>query len=279
MQAKFITLKNIPSEKTVGMMMYVQMAGHFIYDNTFVVKRKKYDSILVVAVVSGKGYLKYRNKDYELSKGMVFIIDCNEPQVYFTDKKDPWNILWVHFKGGQCYEQVSFILENNGPVFKFPENNIIEKNILKILDIFSYKGIQRDISALLCLNQMMAEMMLMSLPGDGKSTGIPDVVNKAVSLIESGYSKKLDMNGLSSSLFTNKYVLTRKFKRYLGITPYEYLIKYRINKSKELLESTQLSVAEIADKVGFEDASYFIKVFVRYEKITPLKYRKQGFSI
>lgn len=48
----------------------------------------------------------------------------------------------------------------------------------------------------------------------------------------------------------------------------------RVRKACELLRSTRLSVQEIAEQVGYQDVTYFIRMFKKHEQVTPLKYRK-----
>jgi len=64
------------------------------------------------------------------------------------------------------------------------------------------------------------------------------------------------------------------FKKYTGYGLYEYLINYRLSQAKSLLNTTYLPVGEIAQKVGFESTSQFIKIFKKNENTTPLQFRK-----
>lgn len=271
---KFEYTKHIPNEKAVDMLSYIQDAGKFTCDETFVEKRKNHDSILIAITIDGKGYLTYRNKNYEIAKNAGFIIDCNEPQIYYPDKKVLWNFIWVHFKGAQSIKQVRFILENGGPKFNIDQGSIILINTYRILDLLTQKGMRCDVLVSKCIYEIMTELMLNNLPGGKENNEIPEVIKKGISIIESEYYCELRIDALAKRLFTNKYELIRKFKKYLGITPCEYIIKVRINQAKILLESTQLPVSQISGRTGFQETSYFIKMFGEHEKITPLKYRQ-----
>ena len=66
------------------------------------------------------------------------------------------------------------------------------------------------------------------------------------------------------------------FKEYTGKTVNEYLTEYRIYIAKQLLEDTEKSILEIALECGFNEASYFIRIFKRQTGISPLKYRGQN---
>ena len=63
------------------------------------------------------------------------------------------------------------------------------------------------------------------------------------------------------------------FKEFFDVCPFEYISKVRIQYSKRLLISTDKSIHQISEEIGYNDCSYFCAVFKRYEKITPAEYR------
>ena len=65
-------------------------------------------------------------------------------------------------------------------------------------------------------------------------------------------------------------------KKEVGVSFSNYLNKIRIEQSKLLLKNTDSSIVEIAMEVGFEDQSYFSKVFKNLTKMTPKQYRQNG---
>ena len=69
---------------------------------------------------------------------------------------------------------------------------------------------------------------------------------------------------------------SKVFKEEMGCTFSHYLSKLRIDRSKALLLVSKLSIREICDAVGYEEQSYFIKVFTRFTGVTPGKFRKRG---
>ncbi len=279
MNSDSTVVKHIASIKAESMLPYVQTAGYFLSAPSYVIKRKKYDSILIIYTICGKGYLKYGNKEYMTEKDSVIIMDCNQPHVYYTDKIELWNMLWVHFKGGQSMEQTAFILENNGPLLKLGKDNSVKNDLYKILNISPQTGIYSDIMLAGLLNGIVNVFMLKSLHNPGSNNHVvPEIVNKAISMIKARYAENITLDALSRDLFANKYTLIKQFKKYIGMTPYVYLIKYRIRQAKSLLENTPLTILEVAQKVGFQDMSYFIRTFKEHENITPLAYRKYSFK-
>lgn len=66
----------------------------------------------------------------------------------------------------------------------------------------------------------------------------------------------------------------RRFRQQLGRSPKQEQMRLRVSRARELLEDTDLSVAEIGQRIGYEEAKYFIHVFKQQTGTTPLRYRK-----
>ncbi len=89
------------------------------------------------------------------------------------------------------------------------------------------------------------------------------------SFVDKIYIEKLsDMIGVSPDYFT------KMFKESVGKTPIDYINAMRINYAMELLVTTDMPVADIAEKIGFCNPNYFHKIFKQYMDISPLAYRK-----
>ncbi len=68
--------------------------------------------------------------------------------------------------------------------------------------------------------------------------------------------------------------LRKIFSDQLGISPIQYRLKEKLNKAKYLLESTDMSVGEISDKLNFYDAAYFCRLFRKQTGLSPKQYRQ-----
>ena len=79
---------------------------------------------------------------------------------------------------------------------------------------------------------------------------------------------------LARRFYVSKSYLSRIFREVTGFTVNEYRNVSRIRKSQQLLRDGNLSVTEIAAQAGFENLTYYERVFKKYTDTTPLKYRK-----
>ena len=92
--------------------------------------------------------------------------------------------------------------------------------------------------------------------------------------ISEHFDETITLDLLADQFYISKYYLSRTFKEITGYGISEYLNIHRIREAKRLLEETDLSVQQIARKLGYESITYFEKVFKTYMTMSPLKYRK-----
>lgn len=93
--------------------------------------------------------------------------------------------------------------------------------------------------------------------------------------IQTAPEKDYSLETLSNTYHISQSYLSTKFREYIGISLKKFIIKHRINKSKQLLSTTNLTIEEIAIKSGFSDSSYFHKIFKKETGHTPLKFKQQ----
>ncbi|MBK1809852.1 response regulator [Clostridium sp. YIM B02505] len=92
-------------------------------------------------------------------------------------------------------------------------------------------------------------------------------------LICSQYMNDISVNKISQMIYLSPNYISLIFKRETGVTITDYLTSIRMDRAKELLKDTELLIQQVSEMVGYEDASYFSKVFKRTTGIHPLKYR------
>ncbi|MDO5010188.1 MAG: AraC family transcriptional regulator, partial [Intestinibacter bartlettii] len=99
---------------------------------------------------------------------------------------------------------------------------------------------------------------------------------KCISYINEHYNENINLETVANIVHLNPSYFSSIFKKEVGVSFSNYLNKIRIEQSKLLLKNTDSSIVEIALEVGFEDQSYFSKVFKNLTKMTPKQYRQNG---
>ena len=102
-----------------------------------------------------------------------------------------------------------------------------------------------------------------------------DFGTRAMTYIVESYATDITSRDAANSLYMNESSFCRAFKATFGCCFSQYLLAYRLEKAKLCLASSEQSVTDIAFRVGFNDCSYFCKVFHRSVGATPLAYRKR----
>lgn len=101
-------------------------------------------------------------------------------------------------------------------------------------------------------------------------------MQKAVDYIRRNYDRPIDMAEVSNHISMNYSMFSALFKEYTGENFSGYLRKLRIGKSKRLLTGTDLSINEVSQRAGFEDARRFAKVFKEETSWTPTRFRENA---
>lgn len=103
----------------------------------------------------------------------------------------------------------------------------------------------------------------------------PDIyVNHAVEYIHSNYSSAR-ISDIASYIGITRSYLTHIFKQKLHISPQEYLLSYRLDQGSRLLRTTDLSIQEVARRIGYDNPLTFSKIFKNAYGLSPKNYRKQ----
>lgn len=94
-------------------------------------------------------------------------------------------------------------------------------------------------------------------------------------LIRNRYQENLNLDALAAAAHMSKPYFCRYFREMTSKTPMEYLNYYRVECASEQLKTTGQSVSEIGLSCGFNDISYFIRVFKKFKGVTPSRYAKE----
>jgi AraC-like DNA-binding protein len=101
-------------------------------------------------------------------------------------------------------------------------------------------------------------------------------LGRVLSLIDSRYNNRLGIDILSDEAHFSRYHFIRTFRRHLFETPHQYIIRKRIEKARELLALSDLSITEICLEVGFESLGSFSTLFHRVVGWSPSVYRARS---
>ncbi len=225
------------------------------YDS-FIAKQKEYKivdfysaKIISNLIASGKADKVESYLDDSLKK----LYGCN---IYFDPVKVKMEFL-----------QEIILLEN-----RLKERNIEIPEIMgKNIDyLYEFKRLRSINSFLNWIRNFTITIAMYTKDTDN----VPHYIRMAIKYIFEYYMTGITLTEVADKVYLNPWYLSSQFKRYINITFVEYLNKVRVDAAKDLLKQKDLKIFQVAEMVGFQDATYFATVFKSLEHITPKEYQK-----
>ncbi len=148
----------------------------------------------------------------------------------------------------------------------FYEISVDGFNELKVRNILSEAWV-------IILEQVRHTLRENKCVNDANSSG--NSVKLMIQYIGAHYMEEISLNDIAASVNISKNTAMRYFAANIGVSPVDYLIKYRIGISCKMLRETSDKISHIAGCVGYENTSYFCRLFRKYVGVSPKKYREQ----
>jgi len=259
-----------PSRFAQNALYYVPQYGHFFCDNKYHIKRTNLDLYLLFFIK--KGFLEVNSQQTSVtaSAGSVVLLDCHTPHAYYC--RDKVEFYWIHFSGCSSKQYCEYLTEQFGILHSGSQaegmerlfHSVIYSNLHLAANEHSISSNIHSILANLAVPKRT--LFLNELP-----------ISPAIEYIHSHFASILTIESLADMCHMSVYHFIRTFKRYLNMTPHEYLLSYRLNQAKQMLWTSSLSIEEIAIECGFNSASHFARAFKANSQTTPGQFRKMRF--
>lgn len=266
---------------------YINLTDHFT--NNFYTKA--YDCRFIY-VIKGNGRLLTEYGDFTLSQNSLAYYPCGTsylPQI--TDSSIKFITVNFDFTNQYSHNKSclfpvaseSFKNELNQPTYKSIDNPIfstpfVVENIPYIKDdLLRLVKIHAQITPYtehIC-SSILATILYSILHESEKTSSSNSIVEKIQKYIEKYYAEEINNDTIANELKYHSYYINSVFKQHVGKTIHKYLMEYRINRSCELLSTTNMSIQEIAFSCGFISQPHFSTYFKKVNNTSPLDYRKK----
>lgn len=215
-------------------------------------------------------------KKYHIKEGEGFLIPPNSPYKYMIDGNITCDYFWIEFNGLKTkhfLKQAGF--ENNNLIYetKFSSDKY------KIFNSFN-QLFNNNISSLFTLGQFF--LFFNQLIESSKNVHINNhndlkelYIREAINYIKENYSKAINISDLAIHCNLNRSYFCHLFKEQLTITPQQFLIKYRLSKACDYLKTTNYSLSQISEKVGYSNQFNFSAAFKKQYKVSPTEWRNK----
>ena len=209
-------------------------------------------------VVKGKGIFRTEGREYALRQGYIFMTAPGQVMYYEADKKEPWSYIWVGFDS------------------KLGLETVFDRHIVfapECADLFAeLQGCsQFGENAELFVCGKIFELMARLQKSRTESTGQRYCL-LAKNFIETRYDKDLSVGSIAALLGLDRSYFSKLFKNEVGMSPQQYLVRFRLQKAAELMRGRHISPAQAASLCGYTDLFNFSKMFKKQYGEAPRYY-------
>lgn len=256
-----------------------------------------HDDVEITLVKSGHALLRLSDRNIPLSPGEGFFLNQNQLHSIRSADKEACILHTIKFHPSFLfgYGKTSMSAKYLTPVLSssflhcllLKDQDDTSKEMLRIAeDTFSYCqgkifGYELAVKSLLCYFWKL--LLPFAVPPDGILAESPHIsadsarIKQAILFMEKNHMEPLTLEEIAASIHVSKSECCRCFQRSLGITPFEYLMKFRIFESTRKImrgDEAAKSISTLAASVGFNSTSYYNKLFKKYLNCTPTEYKK-----
>lgn len=223
-------------------------------------------------IFNGNGIVNIEDRTYQAKKHDMFYTPPNVKLSYYPEDGENWDYIWFAFEGKNAEKYVKLMGFDTDkeviPCRNFNDSYYIIRNFFE--NTF-HEQTARYYDALSLFYKFL------DINSNDESTIENHFSKTAQTYIKNHYYEPtLTINDICYDLGVSHSYMCKLFKNETGKSLVDYLIDVRINNACRLLETSSLSVSEIAFSVGFNSDVHFMKTFKRRMGVTPTQYRKQN---
>lgn len=238
-------------------------------------ERSRHDDNLLIYCVEGSGQARTDNWRGEVFPGQILLLPQGEAHQYEADPSTPWSIYWLHFQGSSSAVFNQYLA---GPDPDVPATGIgVSPQLVGLFN--GLLAVRRTgystrafINAANQLRHLLTTVGLMTRGARADRQASLDLEQLQGFMVEN-ISQPLDLDTLAAAANLSKYHFSGKYKALTGYSPMKHFTNMKMEHACQLLDTTPMSVKEVASALGYDDPLYFSRVFSSTVGMSPRAYR------
>ena len=227
---------------------------------------------LIHYVTRGAGYFETEGRKVRVSAGDIFMMHPGQLVSYYSpDPKETWSFCWIGFSGSRAKDYLGLT-----GLTSCTKKGVGIQFYIQIMDCLKYvEENDRNISQFRLNACVMNCLMALTKDSAKRRIKPEEHAERAVSYIEYNYMKGITARDVYTYLNLDRTYFYRIMKEHTGMSPEQFIIRYKVSKSLELLRHSGYSITEIAAFVGVGDVFYFSRLFKKVMNMSPSEYRRK----
>lgn len=221
-------------------------------------------------VVSGSGVIVTDTDVYPVQTGDTFLLPEGDTQIYYSNVDNRFERIWLNFKGTLATDLLQTYGIANVRVFRQTDTKDLLLDLQNCCKNNTDPQAYKDETAVLFLKlvQFLAKHKQEEPTKDEQTDEIRIYIDRHV-------DEKLSLEDIAEHFYLSQEHVIRKFKKAYDITPHQYMLQSKIRLAMVMLQSSELSVEEISEKLTFSDPRHFSATFKKFVGLRPSAYRNQ----
>lgn len=248
-----------------GNFFQYETSGKFSGEETWCHPDRIIYSHELIFMLEGKAFIEEDHKKYELEENNMLILEPGKRHMGYAKSSPPVAFYWLHFNTDMT---LPFKFKSDGEIYNLKH---LLKMLLHIANTPSYPPESAEATALMIFYELT---YLGNAPQNSKRAFVGEVTE----YVRINTARNLTVADTAAHFGYNPDYLGKLFKSTCGVGLKEYIASEKMKNAKDLLLTSNLSVKEIAAKLGFSHENLFIKFFLYHEKLSPSRFRDQYFN-
>ena len=261
---------------STGQPYYCTEVGSLAARAQFEAIRCAKDGYLLIRTRQGAGFVEQNEFQVLLEPGMALLLDCGLPQVFrAADGRTPWHFDFAHIEGPGVDTLDAVIRPNRRPGAQALPGAEYDELFEELLACAQQESAESAVRTGLAIHSLLAAMarQQLSLEADKPTRRL---IERSAAYLREHCCEALNLDDILAGANMSRSYFMKLFRQYMGTTPYNYMLCFRITRAKELLSQTDLPVSTIARQTGFADDSNFSTRFAAMVGESPIRFRKNA---
>ncbi len=233
-------------------------------------------------VLSGTGTLYANNangdtKTFQIHAGQGFLIFPGQTNTYIADAEDPWEYIWLEFDGLRVQQALlPCNLSPDSPVYKSRSEDMQHQMRDEMLYIINHDA--EPPFHLIGHLFLFMDYLTRSAKSETGATGnkIQNFyIREALSYIQRNYQNEISVEEIAANSGLTRSYFSKLFRKLVGSSPQQFLLNYRMTKAAELLQTSDWSINDIGNAVGYSNQLHFSRAFKSIYHVSPMQWRKR----
>lgn len=271
------------------------ICGNFTADSKWRHMERIIDNYEIIIMNKGTMHIQQDDEKFEIKEGDILLLEPGRKHMGYAYSTKGTSFYWVHFYCSEVYTMNNveasseILIAQNNPYFNglnssiliptlstnlnLDRINVLFRQLLHLSQSAYYTNQSVNYIVTSLLIEITEQVIANFTTTIRKNSQDEDILPQILQWIKIHLTKNISLKNVAYEFNFSKEYLARYFKKRMGMSMQEYINYLRISDAKQLLCNSNLNIKEIANELGFVDEKYFLKLFKKYENLTPKKFR------